>query len=155
MALDLRYINVRGLRVLVKLAEERGYKEAVHELRAAAEALWALAQEEARRPLALSPEGIGKEDEARLQAVVERFLPVRTNAGGEGPFPETVVHAHLDGAMRKYIPVDGEELAEHIRRAEQGMVNKIVAWLRRDYSRNRNAVAFADALEKREFEVER
>lgn len=30
----------------------------------------------------------------------------------EDPFPETIVHMHLDGATRKYIPVDGEELKE-------------------------------------------
>jgi hypothetical protein len=30
----------------------------------------------------------------------------------EKPFPETVVHAHLDGTVRKYIPVDGAELKE-------------------------------------------
>ena len=32
--------------------------------------------------------------------------------GWEGPVPETIVHVCQDGRMRKYIPVDGVELAE-------------------------------------------
>lgn len=35
----------------------------------------------------------------------------------EDSFPETVVHMHLDGTQRKYIPVDGEELREMLERA--------------------------------------
>jgi hypothetical protein len=48
------------------------------------------------------------------EALVE---PVRTHTHDEGSFPETVIHAHLDGAMRKYIPVDGEELKRMLRKA--------------------------------------
>ena len=37
-------------------------------------------------------------------------LTATTPPPHEDVFPETIVHAHLDGRMRKYIPVDGVEL---------------------------------------------
>ena len=40
-----------------------------------------------------------------------------TDAVDEGPFPETIVVAHLDGTSRAYVRADGPELQETIDRA--------------------------------------
>lgn len=154
MTLDLRNFNVKDLRDLIADAEQHGYRSAVHQVREAAEELWTAARSQPG-----APGEIREEDRQRLQEVIEHFAPpgaiekIRTNAGGEEPFPNTVIHVHLDGSMRKYIPVDGEELATLLKRAEQDILDKVVAWVRRDFSRNKSAMGFADAVEKREFEV--
>ena len=40
-----------------------------------------------------------------------------TDVVDEGPFPETIVVAHLDGTSRAYVRADGPELQETIDRA--------------------------------------
>jgi hypothetical protein len=57
----------------------------------------------------------------------------------EGPFPETVVHMHLDGTSRKYIPVDGVELKELLEAARSRALDEaaeafgVLRWLCLDH----------------------
>ena len=76
------------------------------------------------------------EDEAApetLRALSPMAAPAPAH---EDAFPETVVHMHLDGASRKYVPVDGDELKGLIADARRKSFVEVIAILEDERSRH-------------------